>query len=47
MNYILITSNGRILPFYLVEVARMYQTIYGGTLIDKSIEFTKKQTETT
>jgi hypothetical protein len=42
MNYILITSNGRILPFYVQEVAQMYQIIYGGTMIDKTVVSTQQ-----
>ena len=46
MNYVLITPNGRVIPFYILAVAQTYQTAYGGTLIDKAVVFAQ-QTEKT
>ncbi len=46
MNYVLITPNGRVMTFYILEVAQTYQTAYGGTLIDNSVVFVQ-QTEKT
>ena len=37
MNYTLITKQGRIYQFYLLETARIWQGAYGGTLIDNSV----------
>jgi hypothetical protein len=44
MNYVLITPNGRVMTFYILEVAQTYQNAYGGTLIDKAVVFAQ-QTE--
>jgi hypothetical protein len=44
MNYILITPNGRVVPFYLLSVAQTYLMAYGGTLIDTTVVFAQ-QTE--
>jgi hypothetical protein len=33
MEYTLIMKNGREMNFYLLSVAEMYQTIYGGVLL--------------
>jgi hypothetical protein len=32
MKYTLTLANGRVLPFYLLSVAKMYQQIYGGQI---------------
>lgn len=37
MQYTLITASGKIMQFYLRPVAELYQTIYGGQVIDSSI----------
>jgi hypothetical protein len=43
MEYTLITSDGKIILFYLKPVAEMYQTIYGGSVIyNKVFEETKE-----
>jgi hypothetical protein len=43
MEYTLITSDGKIMLFYLKPVAEMYQTIYGGSVIyNKVFEETKE-----
>lgn len=34
MDFILITSSGKILTFYIRECALCYQALYGGTLIN-------------
>lgn len=45
MKFTLITPAGKIMQFYLRPVAELYQTIYGGQLIDDSIlENTPKNT---
>lgn len=33
MKYILITSQGRVMQFYVLATAELYQTLEGGTLI--------------
>ena len=37
MKYTLITTNGKVLTFYLKAVAEMYQRAYGGQLITADI----------
>lgn len=37
MKFTLITKTGKVMQFYLRPVAELYQTIYGGRLIDDSI----------
>ena len=37
MTYILITPKGKVYTFLLKSVADLYQTAYGGTLVDKMI----------
>lgn len=37
MRYILITAKGKIMQFYIKEVAELYQSINGGTVIDQQI----------
>lgn len=34
MNYTLILKNGQQMKFYIESVAQMYQTIYGGVLLN-------------
>ena len=46
MNYVLITPNGRVVPFYLLSVAQTYQTAYGGTLIDTTVVFAQQTANT-
>lgn len=41
MKFTLITPAGKIMQFYLRQVAELYQTIYGGQLIDATILNTK------
>jgi hypothetical protein len=33
MKYILITKNGKVMQFYIKDVAETYKTIYGGTIV--------------
>ena len=33
MEYTLIKANGQEMKFYLLEMAEMYQTIYGGRIL--------------
>lgn len=37
MNYTLITSNGRIMQFYIKSVAELYQRINGGVVFTQQI----------
>lgn len=37
MKYTLITSKGRVMTFYIRQVAECYQAIYGGTLISDQL----------
>jgi hypothetical protein len=46
MNYVLITPNGRVVPFYLLSVAQTYQIAYGGTLIDTTVVFAQQTANT-
>jgi hypothetical protein len=34
MNFTLITNRGRVMSFYVLAVAKLYQVINGGTLIN-------------
>ncbi len=44
MQYTLITTQGRIYQFYLLETAKIWAQAYGGTLIDNSVVQTAKET---
>lgn len=35
MRYTLITSKGKIMQFFIREVAELYQTINGGVIVDQ------------
>jgi hypothetical protein len=37
-QHILITPKGKIMLFYIAELARTYQTLYGGVLVEKHTE---------
>ena len=37
MKYSLITKNGRIMQFYVLEVAQLYQSLEGGVVITQQI----------
>ena len=37
MRYTLLTSDGRIETFYVLECAMVYQSIYGGVIFDEAI----------
>jgi hypothetical protein len=37
MEYTLIYPNGKVMTFYVLDVAKMYQNLYGGTLVDSKI----------
>ena len=37
MKYSLITKNGRIMQFYVLEVAQLYQSFEGGVVITQQI----------
>lgn len=37
MKYTLITDAGKIMQFFVQEVATLYQTIYGGVVITDSV----------
>lgn len=38
MKYVLITKTGRVMCFYLKNVAELYQTINGGVICCESVE---------
>jgi hypothetical protein len=38
MNYVLITTSGRVMCFYLKSVAEMYQSAYGGVICCEEID---------
>ena len=44
MEYTLITSTGRIMQFYIQQVAELYQTIYGGVVFTQQILQTERLT---
>lgn len=37
MQYTLITKNGRIMQFFILEVAELYQVLYGGVIVDNQV----------
>ena len=37
MQYTLIQSNGKIQQFYVLAVAELYQTIYGGVVVTPQV----------
>jgi hypothetical protein len=37
MQYTLITEKGKLMQFFIFEVATLYQTIYGGVVITQSV----------
>ena len=41
MNFTLITSNGKVLTFFVKAVAETFQQAYGGTIVTNQI-FTKE-----
>ena len=41
MQYTLITKTGRVMTFYIQEVAEMYQSIYGGQLVTAEALYNK------
>ena len=43
MKYSLITKNGRIMQFYVLEVAQLYQSFEGGVVFTESVLDTVKQ----
>jgi hypothetical protein len=43
MQHILITAKGKIMLFYIAELARTYQTLYGGVLVEKHTEEHQQQ----
>lgn len=45
MQYTLITSSGKIMQFYLRAVAELYQTIYGGVVVDGTVVRDRKTGE--
>lgn len=38
MNYTLLTSQGYIKQFYVRAMAELYQSIYGGVILDVALE---------
>jgi hypothetical protein len=43
MEYTLITKTGRVMQFYILNVAELYQALNGGVIVSKDI-FTKDLT---
>ena len=43
MKYSLITKTGRIMQFYVLEVAQLYQSLEGGVVFTESVLDTVKQ----
>lgn len=37
MQYTLITGTGKIMQFFILDVANLYQTLYGGVVITQQI----------
>lgn len=37
MQYTLITSNGKVMQFYIQAMAEMYQNLYGGVIVTNDI----------
>jgi hypothetical protein len=37
MKYTLIMNRGKVMQFYILSVAELYQSIYGGVIITESI----------
>lgn len=46
MKYTLITSNGKVLTFFLQVVAEQFQTAYGGVVITQQVLETQEIAET-
>lgn len=46
MKYTLITSNGKVLTFFLKIVADQFQTAYGGVVFTQQVLKTQEITET-
>jgi len=46
MKYTLITSNGKVLTFFLKVVAEQFQTAYGGVVITQQVLETQETAET-
>lgn len=38
MKYVLITKAGKIMVFYILDVAMTYKTIYGGNIVLDTVE---------
>jgi hypothetical protein len=37
MNYTLITDAGKVMQFYILEVAELYQSIHGGVVFTQQV----------
>jgi len=46
MKYTLITSNGKVLTFFLQVVAEQFQAAYGGVVITQQVLETQENAET-
>jgi hypothetical protein len=48
MEYTLITKQGRVMQFYILNVAQLYQSLNGGVIVTKNIlekDLTSEQTD--
>jgi hypothetical protein len=48
MEYTLITKTGRVMQFYILNVAELYQALNGGVIVTKNIlekDLTSEQTD--
>lgn len=46
MKYTLITSNGKVLTFFLQVVAEQFQQAYGGVIVTANVLTSKESNET-
>lgn len=47
MKYTLITKTGKLYTFYVLQVAELYQTIHGGTIVTADVLSTVQVPATT
>jgi hypothetical protein len=47
MKYTLLTSDGRLMQFYVKSMADLYQNLYGGTIMTEAILSSKALDKTT
>lgn len=44
MQYTLITAAGKVMQFFILDVANLYQTLYGGVVVTQQIFLTTAET---